>query len=343
MNIKTLSNSSIHEWNDFVDAHSDGTIFHRTEWKQVIERTFGYASHYIYVTDGNTIQGLLPLFHVKGWLVGNSLISTPFAVYGGILANNESAHEMLLNESKKLAEKLGARYVEFRHQQKKPLPELVTKDSLYATFINEMPEDREEIYERLPKEARRMVRKGRKNGLEIIIDNKELDEFYNIYAISVRKFGTPVFSKKLFQNCLDAFKENANFMRVYKDNKAIAAVLSFYYKDTVLPYYSGMLSEAKTLAPHNLMYLELMQHARERGFSKFDFGRSKIGTGAAKFKENMGFEPTPLPYQYYLHNGEELPNKNQTNPKYTMALNMWKRMPLSLTKILGPHVVRLFP
>ena len=343
MTIKLLSNNKLQLWDGFIDSHPQGTIFHRSEWKEIVERTFGYKSYYFLAEENGEIKGALPLFHAKGWLAGNSLISTPFAVYGGALARDASTHASLVDEAKKLSQKLGARYVELRYQTKSPLTKLVTKESLYATFIKSMPAAINDIYEELPKEARRMVRKGRKNGLEIKFENDKLDQFYDIYARSVQKFGTPVFSKKLFKNCMQVFKENANILFVYKEDRAIAAVLSFYYKDAVLPYYSGMLSEAKNLAPHNLMYLTLMEHARERGYSIFDFGRSKLGTGAAKFKENMGFDASPLPYQYYLQNGEELPNKNQTNPQYTMALNIWKRMPLGLTKVIGPHVVRLFP
>jgi len=341
--IKPLTTLKSHQWNTFVNAHHVGTLFHRTEWKNIIEQTFAYKSFYLYAEQDGVIIGVLPLFHVKGVFAGNSLVSTPFAVYGGILTDDESTRTMLADEAKALAHKLGAHYIEFRHQQEQQISDSVTQNSVYATFINQMAESEEAIFENLPKETRRMVRKGRKNGLIIKIDNKRLDEFYEIYARSVRKFGTPVFPKKLFQNCLSILKDNADLLIVESNGTAVAAVLSFYHKDSVLPYYSGMLSESKALAPHNFMYLELMQHARNRGYGTFDFGRSKIGTGAARFKEHMGFEAMPLSYQYFIRGGGELPNRNQTNPKYNFALQMWKRMPLSLTKIIGPHIVKMFP
>ncbi|MBN1464820.1 FemAB family PEP-CTERM system-associated protein [candidate division KSB1 bacterium] len=343
MNIHTLTPCDADRWNSFVDSSPAATFFHRTEWKEIIERTFNFASLYLFAEKDAVIQGVLPLFHVKGLFSGNALISTPFAVYGGILAATTVARDALYAACKEKAERLGAEFVELRHFTPIDIPELTTRDSLYVTFVKEMPERVQDIYEQLPKEARRMVRKGRSNGLTTRMDRDDVDTFYNIYAVSVRKFGTPVFPKKLFQTCLEVLQDKASILYVYDQDKVIAGVMSFYHKDTVLPYYSGMLSDVKSVAPHNLMYLALMEDARERGYRTFDFGRSKIGTGPASFKKHMGFEPMNLPYQFYLRNGKDLPNRNQTNPKYAKALNIWKRLPLPVTKIVGPHVVKMFP
>ena len=343
MDIVQLTPTNYNVWDEFVKTHSEGTLFHSSLWKEIIERSFDYNSYYFMALEDDQVQGILPLFHVKGWLSGNALISTPFAVYGGILANHLPAQQALLRAAQDLAQQFRAHYIELRHRGELSLDGLHTKDSVYATFIKKMPEQVEDIYQELPKEARRMVRKGRQHDLELTFESHNLDQFYNIYAVSVQKFGTPVFPKKLFRNCFDVLEDQTSMLYVYKNGNAIAAVLSFYYKDTVYPYYAGMLPEAKTLAPHNLMYLTLMEQARNSGYSTFDFGRSKLGTGAAKFKEHMGLEPTPLPYQFYLKTGRELPNKNQTNSTYALASNVWKRLPLGMTKLIGPHVVKLFP
>ena len=80
----------------------------------------------------------------------------------------------------------------------------------------------------------------------------------------------------------------------------MAGVMSFYYRDTVLPYYGGSIPEARNLSPNNFMYWKLMSRAGEKGCKYFDFGRSKQETGTFNFKRHMGFEPISLPYQYYL-------------------------------------------
>ena len=343
MNVRYYTSDDHVNWNRYVAGNPDGTIFHRIEWKNIIEETFGFKSTYLIADENGEIVGVLPLFYIKSPFAGKCLISVPFAVYGGILAKDDIVELALLDSCAELAESLNVDYVEFRHLNDRPKDGLTKGNPLYVTFIKTLPKNCEEIYDGLPREARRIVRKAKTYGLETRINNSGLDDFYELYAISVRKFGTPVFPKSLFQNCLIAFKEEADLLMVYKDDNPVAGVLSFYHKDTAMPYYAGSLPEAWDLHPNNLMYLSLMEHAHQRGCARFDFGRSKVDSGPGKFKEHMGFEPIPLPYRYYLRNGRELPNNNPTNPKYQIGLNLWKRLPLSVTKLIGPRVVRLFP
>ena len=202
MIIRDYTSNDKSRWNAFVDRTADGSVFHRTEWKEIIEDTFHYQSYYLLAETGNQIVGLLPLFHTKSIIGGNALISSPFAVYGGVLAPDAAVGEALIGESLKLAERLGVPYAEFRHQRSVDSNALHAGPSLYFTYINPLPENVDEIMSGLPREARRMVRKGVKNGLHIKIENDKVDQFHHLYAQSVKKFGTPVFSKTLFKVCL---------------------------------------------------------------------------------------------------------------------------------------------
>ncbi|NIA29604.1 MAG: FemAB family PEP-CTERM system-associated protein [Actinobacteria bacterium] len=331
------------KWDRFIDSRENGTVLHKSIWKRIIEETFHYKSCYFLTEDEGEIKAVLPLFHIKSHFAGNSLISSPFAVYGGVLAENKEAERAILASVRKFSHEINADYVELRQLDSLDDEQLQTRDSLYCTFKKPLLPTFDENFANLPKEARRMVRKGIKNGLTATFDINRLDEFYNIYAASVRHLGTPVFSKKLFKNCVEEFQDNVDLLIISQNNKPIAGVLSFYYRDTVLPYYGGSLPEARAASPNNFMYWSLMERARERGAKYFDFGRSKIGTGAAKFKQHMGFEPAALPYQYYMKNGNDLPDNNPMNPKFKFAINLWKRLPLGLTKWVGPSIVKHFP
>lgn len=332
-------------WDDFVDADPDGTIFHKLAWRKIIEATFSYTPYYLLAERGSEICGVLPLFHVRSIFSGNALISTPFAVYGGILAVDFTAASMLLEAAKEYAHQLGAEYIELRERSLKPHEQLQTRDSLYVTFLRRIEKSAEANFQILPREARRLVRKAEAAGLMGRPGRRteDLKAFYHIYAASVRNLGTPVFSYRLFENCLNFLQEDADLLLIYHQEKPVAGVLSFYYRDTVLPYYGGALPEEKAPSPNNYMYWHLMREAGARGFSWFDFGRSKSETGAYNFKRHMGFEPAPLHYQYYLTNGVAIPNNNPTNPKFRLAIETWRRLPLALTKMLGPKLVKAFP
>ena len=340
--VKIFQESMKPEWDEYVDSHEAGTLFHKIAWKNVIEKTFSYRPLYLAYYHGKRITGILPLFFVKSIFGGKSLISTPFGVYGGVLADNSQAEQALITAAKEFALETNASYIEFRHQKPIDSSELYTNDQFYCTFIKNIGKTPEENMALLPRESRRLVRRAIKHGLEAHITH-EIREFYHIYACSVKNLGTPVFPRSLFENIMAERELKPEILLISHRGKRIAGVLSFYYKNTVLPYYGGSLPSKRFLSPNNYMYYALMNHASERGMTYFDFGRSKINTGAYHFKRHMGFEPSALSYQYLLINATSLPNNNPLNPKYRLAIGIWRRLPLTMTKILGPKLVKQFP
>jgi FemAB-related protein (PEP-CTERM system-associated) len=184
-----------------------------------------------------------------------------------------------------------------------------------------------------------MIRKGIQNGLRSEIDS-DVDRLYRIYAESVRNLGTPVFGKSYFRILLEEFAGACNIVTVMTDDQPVASVLNFYFRDEVLPYYGGGKAAARALAANDFMYWEVMRRACERGCRLFDFGRSKIGTGAYAFKRNWGFESTPLIYQFRVAADATAPDLNPLNPKFRLMVAAWKRLPLPIATRLGPLIVK---
>lgn len=329
-------------WDEYVQRHPQSSLFHLTAWKRSIERAFGFQARYLAVEDKGTIRGVLPLFLVENFIQGKSLISAPFAVYGGICADDEEAAEMLRGAACELALNESVGYLELREQRSVSYPDFHCKQ-LYVTFERELPSDCQELLQSFPRDTRYMIRKAQKGGLRAVVSNGHLDVLYDIYAYSVRQLGTPVFSRRYFQILLEEFGENLEVTTIWHEEKAIAGVLSFRFRDCILPYYGGSLLEGRKLAANNFMYWEVMRRAAKRGIRYYDFGRSKLGTGAYAFKAQWGMQERPLPYQLYLVRRTTMPNFSPVNPKFRLGVNLWKRMPLWAANALGPRVVRLFP
>jgi FemAB-related protein (PEP-CTERM system-associated) len=215
-----------------------------------------------------------------------------------------------------------------------------TKD-LYFNFSRELDPDPEVNLAAIPRKQRAMVRKGAKSGLTHETGHHLLPEFYEMMARSYHSLGTPIFAQRFFSKFLDAFGEMSDLLVVRSPEKEpVAGVLTFYYKDRVMPFYAGSRIEARALAPNDYMYWQLMKDGCERGYRVFDYGRSKADTGSFSFKKHWGFEPRQLAYQYMLIKAEEMPNLSPTNPKYRKKIEMWRRMPFGLTKILGPPLAK---
>jgi FemAB-related protein (PEP-CTERM system-associated) len=192
----------------------------------------------------------------------------------------------------------------------------------------------------IPRKQRAMVRKGIKNGLVSAIE-ADVDTFFALYADNVHRHGTPAMPKRYFRSLCEEFGKDCEVLTVRSaEGQAVSSVLSFYFRDEVLPYYAGDDTAARDLAANDFKYWELMRRACARGLKVFDFGRSKQGTGSFAFKKNWGFEPQPLHYEYQLYKRDAVPQNNPSNAKYKMMIEIWRRLPLGVANWLGPFVVR---
>ena len=347
LTVKSFAETRAAEWDDYVFHTPAATFCHLSGWSRVIERTWQHQSYSLYAERAGAIVGVLPLFHVQSYLFGSMLVSTPNAVYGGVVADDAEAHQALIAEAKRLALKLRVDYLELRDASEESDdthdPTLHRKE-LYVTFEHSISMDQEALMQSFPRDLRRMIRQGPKHNLTSEVGQAELlDEFYDVYATSVRSLGTPVFPKRLFAEFLREFPKACDILVVRQGARVAGAVMSFYFRDTVLPYYGGAYQEFYRAGINNFMYWELMCHAAARGCTRFDFGRSKLGTGAYAFKHGWGMTERPLPYKYFLVRAEQMPNLNPTNPKFELMIAAWKRLPLGVTKLLGPMIVRNLP
>ena len=336
MRVATLTPDKEAEWDAFVVACPQATFFHRAGWKAVIE-SLGHDTHYLYAEVDGRIDGVLPLGHMQSRLFGNALVSTPFCVYGGVAAQSEASASALDQAAVALARDLAVGHLELRNRA--PTKSGRPVKDLYVWFRKSIDPDPEKNLAAIPRKQRAMVRKGIGAELVGIVDD-DIGRFYNAYADSVRHLGTPVFGRKYFRKLRDVFGKDCEILTITRADETVASVMSFYFRDEVLPYYGGGTRAARAVAGNDFMYWELMRRACERGVKWFDYGRSKQGTGSYSFKKNWGFEPQPLYYEYELVNAKTVPDVNPLNPKYRLMIETWKRMPLALTKLIGPMVSR---
>ena len=264
MKIRTLSSKDYEKWDEYVLNHPDSTFFHLSGWKQILETSFNHTPYYLIAEqDNGLISGIFPLFHTKSFLFGSSLVSIPVVICGGICADNVEVYGALLDEGKKLARKLNVNYLEMKNIKEND-SDLPTKD-LYFNFKRTIYKSHEENLEAIPRKQRRMIRVSEKNDFSSIVHSDRLGEFYNIFASSYRDLGTPVFALSYLKTIMDTFNESCKILSVWHDNKMVSAVMTFFFKDTVIPYYSGAVKEYYKRAVSDFMYWELMKYGCDNG------------------------------------------------------------------------------
>ncbi len=336
--VRVFANADAARWEAFVERCPEATFFHRIGWREIIADVFGHRPHYLLAERSGAIVGVLPLAEVKSRLFGHALVSLPFCVYGGPAANDADADDALIDSAEQLAQSLGVEHLELRNRAAKR-PQW-PRQALYVTFRKKLLADPEANLLAVPRKQRAMVRKGIKNGLRSEID-ESIDRFFTLYADNSHRHGTPPLSKSYFARLRAEFGDRCELLTVVDPGgRAVSSVLSFYFRDEVLPYYAGDSVRARDLAANDFKYWELMRRSCEQGLRFFDYGRSKQDTGSFDFKHNWGFVPTPLEYEFRLLRRDSIPQNNPLNPKYRVFIALWKRMPRFVAKVLGPHIVR---
>lgn len=325
----------------WIMTHENGLPFHRPKWLIAIENGTGQAAHCLVAEAGGEITAILPFHLVHSPLFGRALVSSGFAVGGGILSNNAAATRRLAAEICGLAEQWSCPTVELRGGSL-PGGDWIEKRDAHANFLKPLQGDDEAELLAIPRKQRAEVRKGLENGFTVESgrEQRDLDWHYAIYAESVRNLGTPVFPKHLMAAVLEAFGEDADILTVLHEGRPVASVLSLYHKGTVMPYWGGGVWDARRLRANDVMYYALMNHARRRGYTHFDFGRSKVDSGAYFFKKNWGFEPEPMAYAIHTADGQEPRDVNPNSPKYKAQIALWQKLPLPIANRFGPWIAK---
>ena len=321
----------------------EATPFHRPAWLNAVEQGTGNRAMALVAERRGEICGYLPLNEIHSPLFGRLLASSGFAVGGGLIAADKADRTRLFGAAEELAARISVPSIELRGGA---LPRgrggWSIRSESHCGFIAPLAADDEAQLLTIPRKQRAEVRKGLEQDLAVTIGTDEADRaaHYAVYATSVRNLGTPVFPRSLFDAVLDHFGEAADILTVWHDAEPVASVLSLYHQGAVMPYWGGGIWSARRLRANDRMYFELMLHARRKGCTHFDFGRSKTGSGAYDFKRNWGFEPEPLDYASWTASGAAPRDADPTSAKHALQIALWRKLPLALTNRMGPLIAR---
>lgn len=329
-------------WDEYVMSSDRASLYHLSGWREVIEKSFGHATHYLSAEDSTAVHGILPLVHMKSLSFGNFLVSLPYFNYGGIVADDPAISEQLYREAIELAQKVGAEHIELRQTDAIPnLPARTSKVSMRRA----LPDHADDLWKSFPAKLRSQVQRPMKAGMSCRVGREEsLDAFYAVFAANMRDLGTPVYAKKFFRNILRAFPDSSWICTVFTERgKPVASGFLLGFKNVLEIPWASSLREYNKYGPNMMLYWEALKLACNRNFRVFDFGRSTPHEGTYRFKQQWGATPVSLYWQYWVKDNKPMPEINPKNPKYQLAIKIWKTLPLCITNTVGPVIVRNIP
>jgi len=342
--VKKYTEDQASKWNEYVYSSAHSVCYQTIEWKKIIEKSCKLKSFYLYAVDEkNNICGVLPLFLSKGKLFGTYLTSIPYFNYGGILADSKETALLLFNESGKIAKAHNASHIEFRYVKNQFFTDKPTKTHKIRMLLS-LPPTSEELWDSFKSKLRSQIKRAQRENMDIKLGGAELiDDFYKVFSRNMRDLGTPVWTKQLFFKIFDKLPEKARISCVYFQNEPVASGLVIGFKNFLEIPFASSLRKYNRLSPNMLLYWSVLAFACDNGYDTFDFGRSSADSSTFRFKKQWGSQPETLHWNYWLPEGEQLPEINPQNPKYALAISMWQKLPLSIANIIGPKISRMLP
>ncbi len=342
LEVVEMSRSDEPAWDEYVEHAQAASPYHLTSWKRVMDRTYAYPSHYLMAKRGGHIEGVLPLFQVKSRIMGHSLTTPP----GGLCAQNEEAAVALVQRAKELTADLNAKYLALRDCPKEWNNGLVSVREHY-TMVRDLPAQTDELWKSLDKRLQRHVRLAREGDLQVSLgDGEYLDDFYAVYRTFLRDIGTPTFGRALLRNVVEEFGDKLLICCVRWQGHLIGAYSAFLFRDAIVGAWGGSVHKYLDRRPNHMIYWTYMAYGCEHGFGCIDLGRSRKGSGHYQFKKGWGAQPRLRYQQYYLNRISKPPavgGSLEGDARYRLFVNVWRRLPLTLTEALGPHLRRRIP
>lgn len=343
MAVRVFNPPDRERWNRYVEESVGSSLYHHAGWRNVIEKTFGHRTCYLLSEDSHGgVNGILPLVHIRSFLFGNYIVSLPYFNYGGICADRPEVHRGLLDGAIRVARAESTGHIELRDTRvlDDGLPVKTSKVSMRLV----LPASADDLWRSFPSKLRSQIKRPSVGGMEARIGGEEeLESFYRVFSINMRDLGTPVYPRRFFRNIVAEFPGSTWICAVYRGVEPVAAGMLAGFKDRLEIPWASSLRRYSAFSPNMLLYWTALKFGCERGFRVFDFGRSTAGEGTYKFKEQWGARPVPLYWYYWLRNGGPMPELSPGNPKYTAAIRIWQHLPVGLTRLLGPAIVKNLP
>lgn len=326
----------------YVASKPQASIGMLTAWSERVVRPLGLHPFYLVARDGQVVRGILPLVQVRSWLFGTRMVSQAFSTYGGPRVDTDDVRDALYARAVKLARKNGCESIEFRCVS--PMPYDLHAREGKMCFHLPLGPGPEELWRGFPSKVRNHVRKAEKSGLQVVDGGAELlDEFYRIYTRRMKQLGTPAYPRSLMRCILEAFPAGSRVFAVRKGSLSVAAGFTMWANGFVEIPWAASLVQHNRLSPSSLLYWSIIKYFSLLGEEWFDLGRSTAGNATHRFKKEWGPNPVDLHYQFWAPPGTKPALAVPETDKYRRRIELWKKLPLWATRILGPRISRNLP
>lgn len=322
---------------EFVRQRDDAQLCHLPAWTRMVEAAFGHRGYYLVARENGSVCGVLPLIHVRSRLFGNRMVSQAFSDYGGPIATGPAAMQALYNRAVELATRTGCQYLEFRNTVAMPYASHLRTDKVCARL--RLAPDPQDVWKGLRPQIRNRIRKAEKCGVAVTHGHRDLlDDFYRLWTVRMRELGTPSYPRKLFEGILTTFAEQSRIFVARCRGQIVAALFACAFNGIAHTRWGAALRTYDAESPNYLLNWSAIEYYCRDGALWLDFGRSTADSSQHVFKKRWGAETVPLNWQYWTPCGQDLHVVRPDAPAYKRKTEIWRKLPLVVTRVVGPRI-----
>jgi FemAB-related protein (PEP-CTERM system-associated) len=326
------------DWREYLAGKDEATLLHDPRWGRMMSEVYPVTPWYLTARREGDIRGCLQLIEQRSLIFGSHLCSIPYFDAAGILTEDDNVGRELIEQAGQLRHQRRCRWVELRHEGESVDDLPARKDKV--TLRLALPESSEELWDGFKAKVRNQVRKAEKEGLTAQAGGAELVKtFHKVYVRNMRDLGSPPHSLKFFQRLIATFPNQCRLFVVRNEGQAIAASLTLRDDNAVRVPWAGADWRFRHLNANMLLYWKMLEWSSASGAKCFDFGRSTVDAGTYRFKKQWGAEAVQLSWQFLLREGEEPPDLKPDGGKFSFLVSCWRKLPVPLARMLGPHLI----
>lgn len=333
------------DWDDYVATHPRASVYHHSGWSQVLRETFRQEAWFLDLRDASgKLAGVLPMIRQPGPIIGSYMTSMPYFNYGGALADTAAGARELMERACEVARRRGCKYIEFRDTVACQGEWQVRTDKV--TMILDLPPDAATLAGSIGSKLRSQVRRPDRERPATVAGGMELlDDFYDVFRRNMHSLGTPVYPRGFFAALLSRFPVQCRLVVIRSGETPMAAGFLVTAGRTMEIPWAACRDDAKQRGYNMKLYWECLSLAIASGCSRFDFGRTTVGSGTHKFKAQWGASPVQLYWHRRMLRRQEsnAGGRSDDGSMRRIVAAIWKKLPLPVANIAGPMISPRLP
>jgi hypothetical protein len=337
-------------WDRFVESHPFGWICHLSGWKQVLESTFHHMKGYYFALiddSGEGIEAGLPVFYVRSRILGDRLVSIPFATLSDPLISTADQFGELFSAVKDMSATLKTGFIEIRTLYSGSMLDdgRLGKTDFYKNHCLDVNESPERLMGRFRRLCVRNINRARAGGVEVreVEGESGIQTFYGLHRMNRKKNGLPLQPLSFFRKLWQVFSpsKHLSLLVAEKGKVFLGGLLLLKHGDRISCDYLSTAEEYRRFSPASLLYWEAIQMACREGFSIFDFGRTHDRSrNLMEFKARWGTRVVDLSQFYYPHRAAVAACRREQSAKQRLLQMICRHAPDFAQKAIGEFCYR---